>query len=313
MSLALVGAGTGLGALVSPFVSPTNLVMIYLLVVVVTAAFFGRGPSFLASVLGVLLFDFLFIPPFFTLRVDDSEYLLTLAALLVVSLVVSTLTVRVREQAESGTEPPGADRRTLCAQSRSGRQCRPLAIMRTIVDHVSTSFLARWPFSCRILRPKGRDSRRRTGLELDEKQLAVADWSFKNGAPAGRGTNTLPSADIRCMPLKTANGVLGVLAVRPAGQAGPLSPDQRALLEAFASQSAAGHGTGRLAEQAHEAEVLQAADKLRTAMLNMISHDLRTPLVSITGALSSLQQDPSRWTNRRARPCWTTPGKRPNG
>ena len=93
------------------------------------------------------------------------------------------------------------------------------------------------------------------------------------------------------MPLKTANGVLGVLAVRPAGQAGPLSPDQRALLEAFASQSAVAVERAGMAEKAHEAEVLQSADRLRTTMLNMISHDLRTPLVSITGALSSLQQD----------------------
>ena len=266
--------------------------MIYLLVVVMTAALFGQGPSFLASILGVLLFDFLFIPPFFTFRVADSEYLLTMAALLVVSLVVSRLTVLVRQQAEAARsrESQTAELYALSRDLAAGADLA--AILRAIVDHVSTTFVR----DGAVLLPDAASQKlavraASAGLALDEKELAVAEWSFRNGVPAGRGTSTLPSADIRCMPLKTANGVLGVLAVRPAGQASPLSPDQRALLEAFASQSAVALERAGMAEKAREAEVLQSADKLRTTMLNMISHDLRTPLVSITGALSSLQQD----------------------
>ena len=85
--------------------------------------------------------------------------------------------------------------------------------------------------------------------------------------------------------------MVGVLGVKPSDPDRRLTPDQRQLLEAFASQAALAIERAQLAEQARQAEVLQATEKLQTALLNSISHDLRTPLVSITGALSSLQED----------------------
>ncbi len=90
--------------------------------------------------------------------------------------------------------------------------------------------------------------------------------------------------------MKTARGVLGVLGIRGSHEAdGFLTPEQQRLMEAFASQAAVAIERAQLAEQARQAQVLQATEQLQTALLNSISHDLRTPLVSITGALSSLQ------------------------
>jgi len=104
------------------------------------------------------------------------------------------------------------------------------------------------------------------------------------------GTDTLPAASIRCQPLITANGKIGVLGIKPVASLQLTSPDQRQIFSAFCNQAALAIERAKLAEQAHQTELLQATEKLQTALLNSISHDLRTPLVSITGALSSLRE-----------------------
>jgi two-component system sensor histidine kinase KdpD len=289
-SLLLVGAGTVLSALVHPLFSPANLVMIYLLVVVVAAIYLGRGPSLLVAVLSVAAFDYFFVPPKLTLSVSDSEYLLTFTGLLVVSLVISNLAVRVREQAESA-ERREAQTAELYALSRDLAVAVDLdGIMQAVLTHISQTFGR----EVVVLLPEGGTVKLRAlspGFTLSENELAVATWAFQHGQPAGRGTDTLPAASVHYLPLKTARGVVGVLGVKPSDPNNRLSPDQRRLLGAFASQAALAIERAQLAEQARQAEVLQATEKLQTALLNSISHDLRTPLVSITGALSSLQED----------------------
>ncbi|MGA9347641.1 MAG: sensor histidine kinase KdpD [Anaerolineae bacterium] len=288
----LVGAGTLLGALVHPLLAPANLVMIYLLVVVVAAIYLGRGPSLLAAILSVLAFDFFFVPPRLTMAVSDTQYLLTLAALLVVGLVISSLTARTREQAVAA-ERRETQTAELYALSRDLAVAVDLdTITQNVLTHVSQTFsrevvvllpdASRHTVEPRALSP---------GFTLNENELAVAAWAFQHGQPAGRGTDTLPAASVHYLPLKTARGAVGVLGVKPSDPNSRLSPDQLHLLEAFASQAALAIERAQLAEQARQAEVLQATEKLQTALLNSISHDLRTPLVSITGALSSLQED----------------------
>jgi two-component system sensor histidine kinase KdpD len=113
----------------------------------------------------------------------------------------------------------------------------------------------------------------------------------------------LPAAQLRYLPLKTAQGVVGVLGVGKPGTAeSDLTPAQRRLMEAFANQAAQAIERVRLAEEARQIKLLQAAEKLQNALLNSISHDLRTPLVSITGALTSLdeQSDSLDEENRRS-------------
>jgi two-component system sensor histidine kinase KdpD len=291
-SALLVGVGTLLSALVHPLFSPANLVMIYLLVVVVAAIYLGRGPSFLAAVLSVAAFDYFFVPPAFTLAVADTEYLLTFVGLLVVSLVISSLAARTREQAVAAGR-----RETQTAELYAlSRDLAVAADLDTIVQNVLTHVSQTFSREVVVLLP---DESRHTveprvvtpGFILNENELAVAAWAFQHGQPAGRGTDTLPAASVHYLPLKTARGVVGVLGVKPSDLSRRLTPEQRHLLDAFASQAALAIERAQLAEQARQAEVLQATEKLQTALLNSISHDLRTPLVSITGALSSLQED----------------------
>ena len=128
------------------------------------------------------------------------------------------------------------------------------------------------------------------GYHPDANELGVAAWAFEHDQPAGLGTDTLPAASLRCQPLKTARGMIGVLGIRPREPGMLLTPEQRQTFDSFTHQAAQAVERASLAEQARQADLLQATEKLQTSLLNSISHDLRTPLVSITGALSSLRE-----------------------
>ncbi len=289
-SLALVLLATLLSALVAPYIAPTNLVMIYLLAVVIAAVYLGRGPSILASILGIMAFDYFFVPPNFTLAVSDTQYLLTFIGLLVVSIVISQLTARVREQADAAQERE-ADTTALYALSRDLAAAGSLeAIIHTIVDNISQTFgrnvviFLPEPGVKGLIKPVTYNQH----YTPNENEIAVASWAFLHGQPAGRGTDTLSASEARYIPLKTAQGIVGVLGIKPNDPQNKLAPNLRRLLEAFASQSALAIERAQLTEQARQTQVLKATEKLQTALLNSISHDLRTPLVSITGVLSSL-------------------------
>jgi two-component system sensor histidine kinase KdpD len=285
----LVGAATLVSVPFSLLLSPVNLVMLYLVVVVIAAVFLGRGPAILASVLSVLAFDFFFVPPYLTFVVADTEYILTFIGLFLVGLVISTLAVRAREQADAARS--SAERTTeLYELSRDLAAVFGLDdILRALIRHIGGTFgrdgVILLPDNGRLTSTVGSGD-----LELDENEMAVADWVLRHSEAAGRNTNTLPGAQLRYLPLKTARGILGVLGIRGSAEADRyLTPDQQRLMEAFASQAAVAIERAQLAEQARQSQVLQATEQLQTALLNSISHDLRTPLVSITGALSSLQ------------------------
>ena len=123
---------------------------------------------------------------------------------------------------------------------------------------------------------------------LTENERGVAQWVFEHGEAAGRGTATLPGAKATYLPLKATNGILGVLGVLPEGEAQWTEPDQRRLLEAFADQAALALERLQLAEQNAEARRRMDEEQLRSVLLSSVSHDLRTPLGSITGAASTL-------------------------
>ncbi|MDE3088733.1 MAG: sensor histidine kinase KdpD, partial [Chloroflexota bacterium] len=290
LSLGLVAAATVLGIPVRALIDPTNLVMLYLVAVVVAATYLGRGPSILAAMLSVLALDFFFVPPAFTFAVTDTQYLLTFAGLLIVGTVISALTVRVREQADAAQQREAQTAElyefTRDLAATSGIE----GILQAVIKHVSQTFSR----EIVILLPEGETLKARAvtaGLTLNENEFAVATWAYQHSEPAGRGTDTLPAAPIHCRPLKTPRGVVGVLGGKPTNPASYLTQEQSRLLESFANQAALAIERAQLAAEARQAQLLQTTEKLQTALLNSISHDLRTPLVSITGALSSLQED----------------------
>jgi two-component system sensor histidine kinase KdpD len=300
-SLVLVAIGTLFGLLVRSVFSAANLVMIYLLVVVVAAHFLGRGPSIVVSILSVLAFDFFFVHPQMTLAVSDRQDFFTFVALFIVGLVISGLTATARDHAQAA-ERRSEQNAALYALSRDLALTHGLdQIVSVVLEHIKLTFAR----EATVLLPAGpglEPAMAMPGFSLDGAGSEAAAWAFHHDRAAGHGTETLPSAGARYLPLKTARGVIGVLGIRFGEPDVDLSPDQAQLLDTFASQAALAIERGQLAEQARRAEVLQAAEKLQTALLNSITHDLRTPLVSIVGALSSLQEDSVQLapTDRRA-------------
>jgi two-component system sensor histidine kinase KdpD len=289
-SLGLVMAATAACELVHPLLAPTNLVMIYLLAVVLTATRLGLKPAIMSASLSVLAFDFFFVPPRFTFAVSDTQYLLTFAALFTVGVVISTLVSQTRERAEAirRREVQTSSLYYLSRDLSAASGIRP--VLDAIIKNIGESFEA----GVAILLAEGeRLEVKASGrdLVLDTKEMAVADWAFRNRQPAGRGTGTLGSAGLLFLPLLTGREVLGVLGVKLKEDADYASPEQRRLLDAFATQATMAIERVQLVKQAEQAQILQAREGLERALLNSISHDLRTPLVSITGALDTLRDN----------------------
>jgi two-component system, OmpR family, sensor histidine kinase KdpD len=125
-------------------------------------------------------------------------------------------------------------------------------------------------------------------IELTEAERAAATWAWQHNQPAGRGADTLPGSEWFYLPLATARGTVGVLGLQSDAPEAVISPDQRRLLEALAGQAAVAIERTRLVREMEQARLLTETERLRDALLSTISHDLRTPLVSIIGAVSSL-------------------------
>ncbi len=293
LAAVLVASSTLVVALLRQFVAHANLVMVYLLSVVLAAVHLGRGPAIAASVLSMLAFDLLLVPPPLTLAVADAQYLLTLAGLMGTGLLISGLAGQVRAQVDDARRRE-VETAALYALSRDLSSAEGLdSIIDAVVRSVGQSFDCR--VAVMLASPSvGADSDEvaqgaSSGREVLEPH--VANWALRQQRPAGRGTDAFPEAEGYYIPLKTARSMVGVLGVVRSGDGHQLTPEQRLLLEGLANQAALAIERAQLAEAAQRAQLLAAADRLQSALLNSISHDLRTPLVSITGVLSSLEDE----------------------
>lgn len=284
---------TLLGRAVHSFFSPTNIIMIYLLCVVVAAVFWGFGPSILACILSVLLWDYFFVKPHFTFAVEDTQYIFAFITLLLVSLTISYLTTRIRQQTEAA-ERREAETATLYGLSRTLASVVGLdSTIRAIIDSTRKTFGLDAVIFLPDPKDKGelRSHSDSPSVIIGENETAAAAWSLQHQKVVGHGTDTLPEARARYLPLSTARGAVGAMALMAGGPAERLTIQQTRLLEAYADLAAVAIERAQLAEKARSAELLEAAERLQSALLNSISHDLRTPLVSVIGALSSLQEE----------------------
>jgi len=269
-----------------------NLIMIFLLGVVFVATRYGRNPSILASVLSVAVFDFLFVPPFHTFSVADSQYLITLLAMLIVAVLISGLMANVRSQAKVAGH---RERRAMVLYAMSKELAASQSeeeIVRTAIRHLYTEFGSQNV----ILFPDiiGR-IRYPTDLSMPESlhsaDLGVAQWVMDHNEIAGQGTNTLAGAQAVYFPLSNKEAVLGVLVLLPVNLRRIFLPEQRKLLDTFSGQIAQAITRVRLTEQARKTQVEIEAERLRNSLLSSISHDLRTPLATIVGSASTLVEE----------------------
>jgi two-component system sensor histidine kinase KdpD len=236
-SLILVAFITAIGWLVKSFISPANLAMLYLLAVVIIAFRRGLKPAIFTAVIGVLAFDFFFIPPHLTFRVSDTEYLITFAGMIIVGGLISLLVARAREQSDAA-QIREKETGTLYALSQD------LAVavdVNSIVNAVSKHIRGIFQWESVFLLPEGNELVIRAvspGLRLDADDIAVATWAYQHGTIAGYDTDTLHGSRLRYIPLPSPRGVLGVMGVKPAEPDGVITHEQDRILMAFANQTA---------------------------------------------------------------------------
>ena len=287
----LVAAATGLCSLGSGVLALPDLVMIYLLAIMIVAAFFDRGPSLAAAALSVAAYDFFFIPPLFTFSVTDARNLLTFGTMFVVGLLISGLTLRIRRkehQARRSEEQSAA----LYALSRDlGAATDETEALDVIVRHAAAALNAS---AAGALVPGAggelRMAAQQGELRYGEAERAAARWTRDRAQIAGRGTDERPDATVTCYPLRRGADVVGVLVLGPRDP-GDAARSESEFSSAFLRHSALAVERARLAGEARASSLRARAEEMRSALLSAVSHDLRTPLAAVTGAASSLRDD----------------------
>lgn len=286
---------------VEGFVELPNLSMIFLSAVLFAAVNWGLWPSIFASLLSAAVYNFFFIPPIYTFTIARPEEVLSISIFLIVAILTSQLAGRLRAYAE------GAQRRvrTTTALFEFSRKLAASPTLDNLLWAISFHVAAAIQGKVVILLPedgllaiKGSYPPEDT---LGAAEHAAAQWAFDHGEPAGRSSATLPNAEMLFLPLKTGQGTVGVLGIhREAGQSA-LDPGERRMLDALADQAAVAIERANLNEEMRAARVLAETEKLRSALLSSISHDLRTPLASILGSASSLLSNDVRFSDQARR------------
>ncbi len=269
-----------------------DVVMVFLLGIVIVSLRFGHRPSLFAAVLAVLVYDFFFIPPFYTFTVADLRHVVTFGVMLLVAFVISSLTRTVRDHAEAARE---REQRTavLYHLSRDLARAQSVhAISMAAAEHVAQVLGSRMV----VFVPRPGDNLaplyQSAGLEATLRaELGVAHTAWRSRLQAGLSTPSFPQSQGLYLPLVASRGSIGVMGVFPDDRHRFDSPDQRYFMEMFASQVAAAMERAELAEEAEHQRIQADTERLRNALLSSVSHDLRTPLAIIVGAASTLLDD----------------------
>lgn len=293
LSVGLVALISALGEFVRRYVDPTNLVMLYLLGVIISASLWGREPSIVAATISVVAFDFLFVPPKLTLSVADTQYLLTFAGLLAVGLVISELTSKMREKA---IEARSREAQTTALYNLSRDLAGTLSLDKAIniillhIKNILSCDLAIYLWESESVR----SWHSALPAPEDEPEKAAIRQILSGKGPNGIKTDQFSKSNIQYIPLTMGGRNIGVLSYYLPEKACGLTTEKKKLLEAMANQAALTIERIKLLDENRQIELLHEKEKLQSALLHSISHDLRTPLVSITGSLSSLLQKKKR-------------------
>jgi len=289
VALLAVGLAVAIGELVLPLLRVENVDLLLLTAVVVVGVRYGLWPSLVAGVAASLCYNFFFLPPVYTFTITDPINVGAFFFFIVIAIIVSNLAGRVRTQA-------------VVAMTRARTTeslyvfSRKLAGAGTLDDVLwATAYQTALMLKVRVvlLLPDNGSVVVKAGYPpedtLDAADLAAAKWAWESDKPAGRGSDTLPGAKRLFLPIHTGRGRIGIVGI-DSDKSGPLlTPDQRRLLDALMDQAALAIERVRLVEDLDRAKRATEADRLRSALLTSISHDLRTPLAAVMGAAGTLR------------------------
>lgn len=264
-----------------------NLSMIFLAAVLFCAVTQGTRSAVAAAIFSFLSYNFFFIEPRFTLTVASAPELLSLLIFLLVAVLTGGLAGRVREQTIAALASVKRTQSLLDLSSKLSGALRQDDVLWVLVTHASAAVGGQ---SIVLLR-HGDDLPIVASMPpedtLGAADHAAARWAAERGEEAGWRTGTLPNAGFLFLPLRTPHGVIGALGVKPTGEV--LSNENRRMIDAIIDQVSLALERTRLAGEAADARATAEGEKLRSALLSSVSHDLRTPLSSIIGSVTALR------------------------
>lgn len=288
-ALGIVLIGLGAAVLLQPRFGIENVDLVLLTAVVAVAVRYGLWPSLLASIAASLAYNFFFLPPVYNFTITDPTNVAAFFFFMLIAVLVSNVAARVRTQADAAI---GRIRMSEQLYAFS----RKLAGTATLDDVLwATAYQIALMLKVRVvlLLPEDGLLTVKSGYppedDLDQADLAAANWAWSNDRTAGRGSDTLPGAKRLFLPMRTGRGPIGVIGIDN-DRTGPLlTPDQRRLLDALVDQGALAIERVLLVEDMDRVKRTVESERLRSALLTSISHDLKTPLASVLGAASTMR------------------------
>jgi two-component system sensor histidine kinase KdpD len=288
-SVGIVAVALAIGLVLQQSLAVSNIALVFLTAVLVSAISYGLWPSLFACFVSVLAYNFFFLPPLYKFTISDRENVVALFFFALVAMIASNLTARVRDQVVTARERAKVTEDLYLFS----RKLAGIVSLDDLLWATVYQIAAMLKVRVVLLLPDGDGVSVRAGYPpedlLDDADLAAARWAWEHSRAAGRGADTLPGAKRLFLPMRTGRGTIGIIGLdndRP----GPiLSPDQRRLLDALSDQAALAIERVNLVQDIDRAKLTAETERLRSALLTSISHDLRTPLASILGSATSLK------------------------
>jgi two-component system sensor histidine kinase KdpD len=286
---AAVAAAVAAGKLIEVWVKLPNLSMLFLTAVLYCALTQGTLTAIFAAVLSFLAYNFFFIPPIYTFTIAEPQELFALGIFLIVAVLTGGFAGQVRDQAQAIRKRSATTQRLY----EFSRTLSGAAKFDDLLWAIASRLAAAVDGTALVLMRDGPDLVIKASWppedELGPAELAAARWALEHRESAGRQTTTLPNAKFQFRPLITAGGFVGVIGLQPKESMDRLTTEDERLLAALLDQAAIAIERAHLAEESAHALAMVESERLRSALLSSISHDLRTPLSSITGAVTSLR------------------------
>ena len=286
-----VGATTLLGLGLSQVLALQNLSILYLLAVLVSAILAGRFAALIAAGLSFLAYNFFFIEPVHTFTIAKPHEVLALLIFVAVAVATGTLAARLRDQIERARQAVRStqslyvfSRKLSAAYGVDGALTATTAQLSAMLDLPTVALATEQSgeLALQVAWPPDQ--------ALDETAMMAARWAHEKREQAGYMTGTLPNVPYFFLPIRSDQRMAGVAGLRLGPDHGPLSPDEERQVAAVLEQAVIAIDRARLVRENAKAAVAQEGEKLQAALLSSLSHDLRTPLASITGAVTTLRE-----------------------
>jgi two-component system, OmpR family, sensor histidine kinase KdpD len=277
------------GYLTMPYIGPRAVALILLMTVLIMALFLTRGAVFLFAGISALLWNFIFLPPQFTLYIHRLEDAIMFLLYFIVAMVTGSLTSRIRSHEKAAR----LREEQLNVLYDMTKEFVSASGTERAASHV-VSFIRKTFEASTVLYLKEEDgslSRRphpAGSLEHDEKEFGCASYAFLNGKTAGRYTDTLPSSKALFIPLYfNRENIVGVMGIHFPDET-VLSVNQMTILETLAGHLAMVIEREFMVLKAQSARIVEESDKLYRVMLDSVTHELKTPLAAIKGSISMM-------------------------